>query len=67
MGLEKKNGMTAHNIKDSTKMHQKRVKESTAGQMETGMLENGQIICSMEKDFSSGTMRDSTSVTGKII
>ena len=67
MGSEKKNGTTALNIRDSTKMHRKRVKESTAGLTETDMLENGQIICSMAKDFSSGMMTGFTSETGKII
>ena len=45
MVLVRKSGMMEVNIKDSTKMHQKKVKENIAGQMVTGMWENGKIIC----------------------
>ena len=41
----RKSGTMEVNIKDSTKMHQKKVKENIAGQMVTGMWENGKIIC----------------------
>ena len=66
-GSVKKSGTIAHNIKAFTKTHQKKVKVSIAGLMETGMSVNGQIICSMEKAFSFGMMIDSISETGKII
>jgi hypothetical protein len=64
---EKKSGMIIPNIKDFIKMHQKRVKENTAGLMETDTLENGQIICSTVKDFSCGMMIGYFSETGRII
>ena len=41
MVLERKNGMTAANTKDSIKLLQKKDKENTAGQMAIDMLENG--------------------------
>lgn len=65
MVLEKKNGMMVVSIKDSTKMHPKRVKENTAGQMAIGMLVNGKIICSTEEVSSCGTMIDYSLESGK--
>lgn len=52
----KRNGMTEANIKVSTKMHQKRDKVNTAGQMVTDMSVNGKIICLMDRDFLFGMM-----------
>lgn len=54
-------------IKDSIKMPLKKVKVNIAGLMETGTLENGKIICSMDKDFSCGMMIVYTWAIGKII
>ena len=52
--LVKKSGTTAANIKDSTKMHQRKARESIAGQTATDMLESGATTCSMAKDCSFG-------------
>jgi len=66
MGLEKKNGMMAANIKDFIKMHQKKAKENIVGRMEILILVSGETICSMEKVCSSGMMIDYILEIGKI-
>jgi hypothetical protein len=66
MGSEKKNGMMVVNIKDFIKMHPKKAKENIVGQMEILTLVNGETICSMEKDCSSGMMIGYILEIGKI-
>ena len=45
MGLVRKSGMMEANTRAFIKMPQRKVKESIAGQTETGISENGEIIC----------------------
>ena len=63
--LERRSGMMEVSTRDSTKMHPKRAKVNTAGQMETDSWENGAIICSMVKVFPYGTTIECSSETGK--
>lgn len=63
----KRSGMTVASIRDSTRMHRKRAKESTAGQMATDLLESGATICSMVWGYSYGMMTGCSLETGKTI
>lgn len=65
MDLEKRSGTIAPCTKASTKTHQKKVKENTAGQTATDTLVNGHRTCSMEEACSSGMTIAYTWVTGK--
>lgn len=67
MDSEKKSGMITVCIKGSTRTLQKKVKESTVGQMVTDMSVNGVLICLMEKDFLSGMMIGYILVIGRTI
>ena len=65
MDLEKRNGTIAPCTKASTKTHQKKVRENTAGQTATDTLVNGHRTCSTEEACSSGMTIACTWVTGK--
>ena len=67
MDLEKKNGMMEAIIKDFIKMLQKKDKVNIYGQMVIDILESGIIICSTEKAFLFGMIKDNILVNGKII
>ena len=67
MALEKKYGMMEVLSKDFIKMHLKKDKVNITGLMETGMSENGKIICLMEEVFSCGMMKEFSLAIGKII
>jgi hypothetical protein len=54
--LVKKSGTTVANIRDSTKMHLRKARESIAGPTATDMLESGATTCSMAKVYSFGMM-----------
>ena len=51
----------------SIRMLPKRAKANIAGQMVTGMLENGKTICSMDVVFLSGMMIDFSLESGRTI
>ena len=67
MGLARNNGVMAASIKDIMKMHLRKVKANIFGLMEILTLENGKIICLMEKVFSFGMMIECFSEIGRIM